>query len=151
MGKILFRVNANMIACLYDTFITFITHRSFISFSKYPTQLIQHTFIMKTLQGKTRTAFLFFFGSHIPATLCIDLQALFPNIYPTPLQNLLSFYTSTFNDQLMAAPHDTWFRAIIAGEFVFQLPFFFLMVHALLNSEKYDGKGWFKNLCLVYG
>ena len=106
---------------------------------------------MKTLQGKTRTAFLFFFGSHIPATLCIDLQALFPNIYPTPLQNLLSFYTSTFNDHLMAAPHDTWFRAIVAGEFVFQLPFFFVMVHALLNSEKYDGKGWFKNLCLVYG
>ena len=140
-----------MIACLYDTFITFMTHIIYHSL-KYTTQLnTALILIMKTLQGKTRTAFLFFFGSHIPATLCIDLQALFPNIYPTPLQNLLSFYTSTFNDQLMAAPHDTWFRAIVAGEFVFQLPFFFVMVHALLNSEKYDGKGWFKNLCLVYG
>ena len=106
---------------------------------------------MKTLEGKTRTAFLFFFGSHIPATLCIDLQALFPNMYPTPLQNLLKFYTTTFNDKLMAAPYDTWFRAIIAGELLFQLPFFFLMVHALLNTEKYNGKGWFKNLCLCYG
>ncbi|GFH56302.1 hypothetical protein CTEN210_12778 [Chaetoceros tenuissimus] len=72
-------------------------------------------------------------------------------MYPTPLQNLLEFYTTTFNDQLMAAPHDTWFRAIVAGEFVFQFPFFFLVVHALLYPEKYDGTGWFKNLCLVYG
>lgn len=106
---------------------------------------------MKTLTGKTRLAFLCFFASHIPATICIDLQALFPEIYPTALKDLLVWYTESFNDDLMRSPHDTWFRAIVAGELLFQLPFFFIAVHVLLHSDKYNGKGWFRSMCTVYG
>lgn len=106
---------------------------------------------MLTLTGKTKSAFLFFFASHIPATICIDMQALFPGFYPKVLQDLLHWYTESFNDHLMRAPHDTWFRAIVAGEVLFQLPFFFVAVKVLLNSERYSGKGWFRSMCMVYG
>lgn len=106
---------------------------------------------MKTLTGNTRLAFLFFFASHIPATICIDLQALFPGLYPKFLKDLLTWYTEFFNDDLMRAPHDTWFRAIVSGELLFQLPFFVIAVHVLLHSEKYSGKGWFRSMCTVYG
>lgn len=106
---------------------------------------------MKTLTGKTRLAFLFFFASHIPATICIDLQALFPEIFPKALKDLLLWYTELFNDDLMRAPHATWFRAIVAGELFFQLPFFFIAVHVLLHCDKYSGTGWFRSMCTVYG
>mmetsp|Transcript_4822 Transcript_4822/g.7297 ORF Transcript_4822/g.7297 Transcript_4822/m.7297 type:complete len:168 (+) Transcript_4822:164-667(+) len=106
---------------------------------------------MKTLEGNTRLAFLFFFASHIPATLCIDLQALFPNLYHQKLKDLLLWYTDIFNDELMRGPHDTWFRAIVCGEFFFQLPFFFVAVKVLLNTNNYNGKGWFRSACMLYG
>ena len=106
---------------------------------------------MKTLTGNTKFAFLCFFASHIPATLCIDLQAFFPNLYPQALKDLLQFYVTLVNDNLMRGPHDTWFRAVIGGELFFQLPFFFIAVYALLNTEKFCGRGWFRSMCMIYG
>lgn len=106
---------------------------------------------MKTLEGKTRVAFLLFFISHIPATLLIDLQAIFPHLYPEILRDILKWYTDIFNDDLMRGPHDTWFKAIVGGELLMQLPFFFVAVYALMNSHKVDGKGWFRSACMIYG
>jgi hypothetical protein len=106
---------------------------------------------MKTLEGTTRLAFLFFFGSHIPATLCIDLQALFPEIFPQILQDLLQWYTRLFNDSLMRGPYDAWFQAIVCSELLLQLPFFFVAVKVLLNTDNYCGRGWFRSACMVYG
>lgn len=106
---------------------------------------------MKTLTGNTRVAFLLFFLSHIPATLLIDSQALFPHLYPKILKDVLKWYTDIFNDDLMRGPHDTWFKAIVGGELLMQLPFFFFAVYALLNTHKVDGKGWFRSACMIYG
>ena len=105
----------------------------------------------KTLTGNTRRAFLLFFASHIPATLCVDLQVLFPALYPSALKDLLNSYIEIFNDDLMRSPHDVWFQSIIAGECIFQLPFFFVAVHVLMNTDKYSGSGWFRSMCMIYG
>jgi len=119
---------------------------------------------MKTLTGKTRIAFLTFFATHIPATLCVDSQVIFARYYPRFLQNLLAWYCRVFNDDLMRAPHHTWFRAFVSGEIILQLPFFFVAVHMLWNNG-YDknysnddkevtsaaGSGWFRSCCLIYG
>ena len=51
----------------------------------------------------------------------------------------------------MTAPIDTWMRSIILGEVFLQLPFFFYVLHGLLNPSKVDGKGMFRSLCMVYG
>jgi hypothetical protein len=107
--------------------------------------------MFKTLTGNTRKAFLVFFASHIPATLCIDLQALFPHNYPQPLKDLLHFYIEFVNDDLMRAPHDVWFLALVAGELLLQLPFFFVAVYVLWNPDKFCGRGWFRSACMVYG
>mmetsp|Transcript_14051 Transcript_14051/g.17078 ORF Transcript_14051/g.17078 Transcript_14051/m.17078 type:complete len:171 (+) Transcript_14051:116-628(+) len=106
---------------------------------------------MKTLTGKTRYAFIAFFASHIPITLIIDSQAAFPGLHPQIFQDLLDWYTNTFNDSLMRAPFDTWFRAVVFGEILFQLPFFFYAVYGLLNPRKVDGKGVFRSFCMIYG
>lgn len=104
-----------------------------------------------SLTGKTGYAFIAFFASHIPATLCIDMQAVIPGYHPQALQDLLQWYISLFNDSLMRAPYDTWFQAIVYGEILFQLPFFFYALHGLINPSKVDGRGMFRSLCLVYG
>ena len=99
-------------------------------------------------------AFLAFFASHIPATLMIDLQALLPaSLYPQTLKDLLKWYTVTFKDSIMTSPYDVWLKSIIGAEMMFQLPFFFVAVYALLYPGRIDGssRGWFKPLCLVYG
>ena len=99
-------------------------------------------------------AFLAFFASHIPATLIIDSQALLPaTLYPTAVQDILKWYTTTFKDSIMTPPHDIWLRSIIAAEMILQLPFFFVAIYALLYPERIDSssRGWFKPLCLVYG
>mmetsp|Transcript_6700 Transcript_6700/g.8363 ORF Transcript_6700/g.8363 Transcript_6700/m.8363 type:complete len:171 (-) Transcript_6700:765-1277(-) len=107
--------------------------------------------MMKSLTGKTRYAFLAFFASHIPATLIIDMQAAFPGFHPKFCQDLLEWYCDVFNDSLMRAPHELWFRSIIFGEVFFQLPFFFYAVRALWDPAKVDGRGTFRSLCTVYG
>lgn len=115
---------------------------------------------MKTLSGKTRLAFLAFFSSHIPATLCIDSQALLGQfiIYPQALQDLLSWYSDFFHDDLMKPPkYENWIRAIICVELIFQLPFFFVACYMIWNSTSRStyhfaaGSGWFKSACMVYG
>jgi hypothetical protein len=52
---------------------------------------------MPTLQGHTRTAFLCFFASHIPITLLLDSQAVFPrHYYPQIVRDAVDWYSITF-------------------------------------------------------
>lgn len=104
-----------------------------------------------SLTGTTKYAFIAFFASHIPATLLVDMQAAFPGYHPKIFQNALEWYVNIFNDSLMRAPHDTWFKALVFGEIFFQLPFFFYALYGLLNPEKVDGTGRFRSICTIYG
>lgn len=61
----------------------------------------------------------------------------------------------------MTHPHQPWFSSLVALEVLFQLPFFFLAVYALLQQSKNNkkrnenaliqGDGIFRSLCIVYG
>ena len=107
---------------------------------------------MKSLTGITRYAFIAFFASHIPATLIIDSQAVMPQgTHPQIFQDLLSWYTTQFNDDLMRAPFEIWFKAFVYIEVLFQLPFFFYALYGLMFPMKVDGRGLYRSLCLVYG
>jgi hypothetical protein len=123
---------------------------------------------MPTIQGHTRIAFLCFFISHIPITLLIDSQALFPrHFYPQILRTSLDWYASTFKDELMTLTPITsspiWFKSFVAIEIIFQLPFFFLAIFVILhapqqqppqqnktNSPVIRGDGIFRSICLIY-
>jgi len=102
---------------------------------------------MTVLQGNTKIAFLCFFISHIPITLLIDGQAFFPrHYYPQILQDVVDWYALTFKDKLMTHPTNPWFSSLVAIEILFQLPFFFYAVSAMLKRKDIN-----KNLCMVYG
>ena len=93
---------------------------------------------MKALEGITRTIFLGFFGSHILATLCVDVQAIAPAAWvPQPLTDLLVWYASSLKDPLMSKPAELpWFQSLICLELIFQLPFFFWAVVELTSNRK---------------
>jgi hypothetical protein len=104
---------------------------------------------MHTLNGATKFAFLAFFISHIPITLLVDSQALL-QIHPKSILDLVTWYSSTFKDELMTPPYQNWFQAVVACEIFFQVPFFIIAVYALL-SGKVSGTGWFRSSMLIYG
>ena len=57
----------------------------------------------------------------------------------------------------MQHPVEPWFSSLVSIEVIFQLPFFFLAVYALLQQPRSPqkrtirGDGQFKTLCVVYG
>ena len=118
-----------------------------------PLILPYHAATMSTLSGATRTAFLVFFASHIPITLLVDGQAFLPrSLYPTAIQDVLNWYTTTFADNLMQPPvYDVWFSSVVACEILFQLPFFAYAVYTLLDPARANGRGKFRSACLIYG
>lgn len=105
------------------------------------------------LTGITGISFLGFFISHIPVTLLLDSQMIFPGAHPQPLIDLLDWYAVTFDDKLMQRPGETWLNSMLWIEFVFQLPFFFVAVYAICTKGKgmVNGKGWFRSYCMLYG
>jgi hypothetical protein len=106
---------------------------------------------MTPFSGTTYYAFLGFFASHIPITLCIDGQAFFPAaLYPQPIQHVVSWYAATFQDSLMTAPYDTWFTAVVGCECLFQMPYFFVALHMMLSGSKLWPE-WFRTASIVYG
>lgn len=109
-------------------------------------------FSMRHLTGITRTAFIIFFVTHIPITLVIDAQVIFPKILvPKLCQKLLEYYYTTFSDNLMKPPYDNvFFSSLVLCELVFQLPFFFIATYALL-TRNVSGDGWFRSACMIYG
>ena len=57
----------------------------------------------------------------------------------------------------MEHPVQPWFSSLVSIEVIFQLPFFFLAIYAILQQTKHpkqrtiSGDGTFKSLCIVYG
>ncbi|XP_061574657.1 sigma intracellular receptor 2 [Cololabis saira] len=90
--------------------------------------------------------FFFYFATHIPITLFIDLQALLPgHVYPQPLKQLVGWYAEAFRDPLLLDPPH-WFRSFILCEAVLQTPFFPVAAYAFLKG----GCRWIRTPALVY-
>ncbi|OCT93857.1 sigma intracellular receptor 2 [Xenopus laevis] len=90
--------------------------------------------------------FFFYFFSHIPITLLVDLQAVLPpSLYPRELLDLMKWYTVTFKDHLMANP-PAWFKSFVYCEAVLQLPFFPVAAYAFFKG----GCKWIRIPAIVY-
>ncbi|KAM9734327.1 sigma intracellular receptor 2 [Menidia menidia] len=90
--------------------------------------------------------FFFYFASHIPITLFIDLQALLPgHVYPQPLRDLLRWYADEFKDPMMLDPPH-WFKSFIFCEALLQTPFFPVAAYAFLKG----GCRWIRTPAIVY-
>ncbi|KAF8817441.1 hypothetical protein BYT27DRAFT_7227145 [Phlegmacium glaucopus] len=82
-----------------------------------------------------------FFASHIPATLIIDLQALYKA--PSYLRVPIEFYIGMSRDPLIGvvsgafgdSSHLTWFKSFLFLELFFQLPVFFLGLRGLYKGS----------------
>jgi EXPERA (EXPanded EBP superfamily) len=92
-----------------------------------------------------RGILLIYFISHIPITLLIDMQFLFPTAYPQFLKDIVNDqYLLKFNDYLFANP-PIWAKSLLAFE-VAQIPFYFFATYALLFK-----KNWIRIPSIVYG
>ncbi|XP_020359141.1 sigma intracellular receptor 2 [Oncorhynchus kisutch] len=90
--------------------------------------------------------FVFYFASHIPITLFIDLQALLPaQMYPQQLKDVLRWYGAEFRDPMMLDP-PTWFKSFIFCEALVQTPFFPIAAYAFLKG----GCKWIRTPAIVY-
>ncbi|KIP07059.1 hypothetical protein PHLGIDRAFT_30164 [Phlebiopsis gigantea 11061_1 CR5-6] len=86
-----------------------------------------------------------FFLMHVPATLLVDLQALYPvSMTPKFIAALPEFYVKMSQDPLVGGamgyfgrPENyVWFKSFLSLELVFQLPVFVLAMRGLLNGSK---------------
>lgn len=90
--------------------------------------------------------FFFYFASHIPITLFIDLQALLPeHVYPQPFKDVLLWYAAEFRDPLVLEP-PVWFRAFIFSEVLVQLPFFPIAAYAFFKGSC----KWIRTPAIIY-
>jgi hypothetical protein len=89
----------------------------------------------------------------------VDGQAFLPRrFYPQVLIDVVDWYANTFKDKLMTHPVLPWFSSIVALEVLFQLPFFFVAVRALLqhdgsthsDNNVISGSGLFRSFCIIY-
>ncbi|ORY88012.1 transmembrane protein 6/97 [Leucosporidium creatinivorum] len=84
--------------------------------------------------------YLIFLLIHIPATLLVDLQALFfaKDLAPTALRKIFEFAAK--DDPLLSNannyPSFAWFQSFIILEAVFQLPVFFIGARAIWRDQK---------------
>ncbi|TNY18090.1 transmembrane protein 6/97 [Rhodotorula diobovata] len=91
------------------------------------------------LSQRTRDWIYFWFlAVHIPATLLVDIQALFfaEHISPTWLRQIFVFAAK--EDPLLTnatSPLFAWFQSFILLEVIFQLPVFFLGVRGLWKRD----------------
>lgn len=92
-----------------------------------------------------RISFLFYFITHIPITICIDLQGIFHQHYPVVLQELYQWYLITFNDVVMTAAHP-WLQSFLYAELFLQFPFFFFVTYAFMFK-----KNWIRIPAICYG
>jgi hypothetical protein len=71
--------------------------------------------------------------------------------------DLSCLWLTSFQDTLMEHPVQPWFSSLVSIEVIFQLPFFFLAIYAILQQSKQPqkrtihGDGTFKSLCIIYG
>uniref|UniRef100_A0A8C5S5R5 Transmembrane protein 97 n=1 Tax=Laticauda laticaudata TaxID=8630 RepID=A0A8C5S5R5_LATLA len=78
--------------------------------------------------------FAFYFLTHIPITLFLDLQPLLPGVYPSALSDAMTWYTATFKDPLMASP-EPWFLSLLYFEAFLQLFFFPVAAYAFWKGN----------------
>ena len=89
---------------------------------------------------------LFYYIIHIPITLFIDSQVIFPaHLYPLPLTNVLNNYVKTLEDNLVGTK-PMWFVAMTYGEIFFQFPFFFISIYAFWKK-----RNWIRIPTIIYG
>ena len=94
-----------------------------------------------------RIIFIVYFTTHIPITLCLDLQGVLPStLYPQALKDFFIWYVSTFSDYLMTAPQPVWLKSFLFAELIWQLPFFFVAAYGLIYK-----KNWLRIPSIVYG
>ncbi|XP_072908999.1 sigma intracellular receptor 2 [Hemitrygon akajei] len=90
--------------------------------------------------------FCFYFVTHIPITLAIDLQALLPRwMFPAALQDLIKWYATMFRDPMIMDP-PTWFNTFILCEALLQLPFFPVAAYAFYKGSC----PWIRTPAIVY-
>ncbi|XP_077474895.1 sigma intracellular receptor 2 [Stigmatopora argus] len=90
--------------------------------------------------------YFFYFISHIPITLFIDLQLVLPTcLYPQTLRNLLKWYSNEFNDPLLLHPPE-WFKSLIVCEALLQMPFFPIAAYAFLKGSC----RWIRTPVIIY-
>ncbi|KAF7294369.1 putative membrane protein [Mycena chlorophos] len=83
-----------------------------------------------------------FFVTHIPASLCIDFQPLYPPaLVPGFIKDFAAFYLKTSNDPLIKAAFGlaeplVWFQSFLFLELAFQFPVFFIAARGLWNDSR---------------
>ncbi|KAF8745474.1 hypothetical protein AX14_008900 [Amanita brunnescens Koide BX004] len=88
-----------------------------------------------------------FFLIHVPATLLLDIQHLYPtDLVPSFVRTLLRLYIQMSNDPLVGGiagyftgtnpDQFVWFKSFIVLEAIFQLPVFFLGMRGLYNDSR---------------
>ncbi|KAI8140189.1 transmembrane protein 6/97 [Fennellomyces sp. T-0311] len=81
--------------------------------------------------------FFGYFASHIPITICVDIQSFYPpEIVPQALKDVLAWYLETYKDPFMSASLGfsapiPWFQGVVFCEMLLQLPFFFAACYGL--------------------
>ncbi|CAH1802139.1 unnamed protein product [Owenia fusiformis] len=97
--------------------------------------------------GQFEAIFLLYFGSHIPITIFIDAQAVFPQwIYPKIAVDLLEWYKVEIKDQMIALS-PAWFQSFVICELTMQFPFFFVACYAFWKGNC----PWIRIPSIVYG
>ena len=93
--------------------------------------------------------FVPYFALHIVITLIADIQGVLPawvleQHYPQVLRQLVLDYTEQTQDETLTNP-PVWMQSMLWMEVVFQLPFFFVALYALLARAN-----WIRIPSIVY-
>lgn len=96
--------------------------------------------------SKFDTFIVLFFLLHIPTTVLLDSQGLFPQSwYPAWALRLLSNHVQMLGDPLMKEMPN-WFTSLVFLEVFVQLPFFFVGAYAFATKRE-----WIRFPALLYG
>lgn len=101
---------------------------------------------MGVLSRALDTVFLLYFASHIPITVFVDSQSVFPaEWYPQWAKDALQWHIKTNNDHLVR-DNPPWFLSLVACECFVQFPFFFVATYAFIAKAN-----WIRIPALIYG
>jgi hypothetical protein len=67
------------------------------------------------------------------------------------LQDLVTKYADFVMDPHMSTPFEVWLQAVVLGEMIFQLPFFFIAVRMLSDDQREQYPRWFQMASIIYG
>ncbi|KAJ3026731.1 UNVERIFIED_CONTAM: Transmembrane protein 97 [Siphonaria sp. JEL0065] len=85
-------------------------------------------------------AILLFFVLHIPITVLMDAQLLFPawtaKNYPKPVIQAALDYVKDTNDYLIME-RQLWFISTLWCEMIVQFPFYLFLIHGLITDSKH--------------